>query len=138
MTRWLALLWLTQLVTHWSPRVIAWGWPGDPAANRVARELFYVMQGVQSVPLLLTLALLISRPRLTAWQARAALALAVYGAAEQSLIAICGSAYYFFTPAAVTINTALPSLCSRGASWWWVPMFFAFLTLTIMRLRREN
>lgn len=135
---WLALLWALQIATHWTPRVIAWAWPGDVIANRVSRELFYVLQGAAAVPLLLTLALLISRPRLTPWQAHAAMALAVYGAAEQALVAICGAAYYFAVPPEVTVNTALPSLCSRGASWWWVPIFFAFLTLTIVRLRREN
>lgn len=135
---WLPLLWLTQLAVHWSPRVIAFGWPGDVAANRIARELFYVGQGAAAVPLLLTLAILIARPKLTAWQSRSAMALAVYGSAEQALVAICGAGYYFWTPAAVLTNTAMPALCDRGASWWWVPIFAAFLTLTLMRLRREN
>lgn len=135
---WLPLLWATQLLVHWTPRFVSWGWPDNLLANRISRELFYVMQGAASVPLLLTLAVLIARPKLTMWQARSALALAVYRSAEQALIAICGTSYYFFTPTTVTINTVMPMLCSRGASWAWIPILFAFLTLTLMRLRREN
>lgn len=129
MWRWIAALYAATLAAHHGYRWAA----GDTAG----REFFYVARGVEGALLFLSLALLAATRRAAA-ERWALFALAVYGAVEEALTAMCGIGWYWLTPPAAQAIAAGGDLCSRSRGWWWMSIVATAVILLAARMRDES
>jgi hypothetical protein len=119
----LAALWIASIATFGGWKFVAW-----VHDMQAAREYFYVAQG--ALGCLVFLSLLI---RWTVRQRLVVLLLAVYGAAEQALVAMCGAAWYWHYSG----TTPLGPICNQAHGWSWSVLVLAAITLWAIRRSRQ-
>lgn len=108
-------------------------------SKRAAEEIYYVARGIEG--LLLFGAVLYSaatEKRATPAQICALVALVVYGAAQETLSAVCGVAYMAMTGVGKHPNDRSAQLCDAATGWAWYIIALSVLLLIAFVLERRR